>query len=811
MSTSRSHISRAALYVGAVIVLGLSSLPGIPSTASAQQDCRSISDIAVCGRFLEEWGKPGNERASLYINGLPITGRRPEISVTDGKLYETQWFERAKYEAHPEHQPPYDVQLGLLGSNLVEGRGWTNPRTGELRHAADRPFLRINMPADADGKKKVWFPETRHSLTGRFLEFWNRSGGLKQFGFPVSEEFDEISSANGRIYRVQYFERNRMELHPENPPDYQIELGLLGVQQYKTTPIAADQLPISPPKGVVSTKDTLVLAMSYEPDNLFPLFSNLNASAIVSRLIFNQLVAYDAKDNLYPEIAWYVPTLENGGAYFVGIGEDRHLVVKYKLRPGIKWADGKEITSNDLFFHYALIMNPDSPVEDRTLWEKLYYMDNPDKYTALFNYMSLAQARDFYNKPGQDKAHFAFLEQFIEKKRPVIDASYNMIADVLPAHILEGIPPARIAESFYGRNPIASGPFKVETWYDGSQIVLVPNPNYNLTSAPLLKKIVVKFIPDINEVVDMLKAGELDAATQDIFYSRTTLLNSLEGTDQVVEYVPGHIWERLDFNLDRAPLKEKAVRQAIAYAIDRQRLIDRVMLGKSTILHTFLPPISWASMQNPDFARQWEGQFPLRRYDYDPSRANRLLDEAGWIRGSDGIRSKGGVKLSLTYASSRNATRQTVMYLVADDLRAVGIEATPVIFPTGFFSADGGYIEQRRFDLAQYASVLGIEPGGQQFDSEYIPAEQNNRTGTNYSGYRNPNFDRLSRSAANEVDRAIQAPLLAEMQAIISEDLPTLPLYTRLNIEVHKSTLMNWETSGGLTYSTYKAAAMYFK
>jgi peptide/nickel transport system substrate-binding protein len=107
--------------------------------------------------------------------------------------------------------------------------------------------------------------------------------------------------------------------------------------------------------------------------------------------------------------------------------------------------------------------------------------------------------------------------------------------------------------------------------------------------------------------------------------------------------------------------------------------------------------------------------------------------------------------------------------------------------------------------------VLGIEPSGQLFDSEYIPAEANGRTGTNYSGYRNPNFDRLSRSAANEVDRAVQAPMFAEMQAIISEDLPTLPLYTRLNIEVHKNTLMNWETSGGLTYSTYKAAAMYFK
>src|SRR6188472_2827945 len=83
--------------------------------AAPLQTCRTLNSIPVCGRFLEAWGRQANERASAYVNGLPITVRRSEIAPQDGKSYETQWFERARFEAHPENEYPYDVLLGLLG------------------------------------------------------------------------------------------------------------------------------------------------------------------------------------------------------------------------------------------------------------------------------------------------------------------------------------------------------------------------------------------------------------------------------------------------------------------------------------------------------------------------------------------------------------------------------------------------------------------------------------------------------------------------------------------------------------------------
>src|SRR5690242_14820255 len=249
-------------------------LAAIPATTtgitSAQAQSRGLgpASIQVSGRFLEEWSRQGSDADSVYVNGWPITNRRPEISLTDGKTYDTQWFERARYEAHPENKAPYDVLLGLLGVTLTEGRGAIDPATKKVRNASDAAFVGIDKPADVDNKTKVWFQETKHSVSGKILDYWNRYGGLKQFGFPLSEQFNEISATDGKTYAVQYFERNRFELHPEKAAPYEVELGLLGVQQYKLQAIAGDKLPFAPPAGVTSKKDTLIAATAQEPGSL---------------------------------------------------------------------------------------------------------------------------------------------------------------------------------------------------------------------------------------------------------------------------------------------------------------------------------------------------------------------------------------------------------------------------------------------------------------------------------------------------------------------------------------------------------------
>jgi hypothetical protein len=127
-----------------------------------------------------------------------------------------QYTQRARFEQHLENAPPYDVLLGLLGVELTGGR--------ELEEA----FTRTSAMSG-----QAFVPETGHNIVGPILSYWQSNGGVPVFGYPLSEAFKEKSPTNGETYLVQYFERQRLEYHPENnDPKFQVLLGLLGVQSY---------------------------------------------------------------------------------------------------------------------------------------------------------------------------------------------------------------------------------------------------------------------------------------------------------------------------------------------------------------------------------------------------------------------------------------------------------------------------------------------------------------------------------------------------------------------------------------------------
>jgi hypothetical protein len=162
----------------------------------------------VGGRFLAYW----NTHGGLAQQGYPISGEMREISETDGKPYTVQYFERAVFELHPENTSPNDVLLSLLGVFYYR-----------QRYPQGAPNQVPNTEAGAR-----LFPETGKHLGGRFLDYWNTRGGLAQQGYPISDEFTEVSALNGKPYTVQYFERAVFEYHPENAPPYDVLLSQLG-------------------------------------------------------------------------------------------------------------------------------------------------------------------------------------------------------------------------------------------------------------------------------------------------------------------------------------------------------------------------------------------------------------------------------------------------------------------------------------------------------------------------------------------------------------------------------------------------------
>jgi beta propeller repeat protein len=164
------------------------------------------------GIFLDYW----NNNGGLAQQGYPISDVIGEISELDGKPYTVQYFERAVFEYHPENQAPYNVLLSQLGTFQYKKK-YPNGAPGQ-------------KPNHTDGQL---FSQTGHWVGGKFLQYWQSHGGLAQQGYPISDEFTEVSDLNGQPYLVQYFERAVFEYHPENPPPNDVLLSQLGTFQYR--------------------------------------------------------------------------------------------------------------------------------------------------------------------------------------------------------------------------------------------------------------------------------------------------------------------------------------------------------------------------------------------------------------------------------------------------------------------------------------------------------------------------------------------------------------------------------------------------
>jgi peptide/nickel transport system substrate-binding protein len=817
MKKSLHGVGRIALYAGVVGALCVPALPATTHQAFAQGASQTINGHVVSGRFLQVWQSQGSNQNSVYVNGLPITDARPEINVTDGKTYNTQWFERARYEAHPENQAPYDVLLGLLGVSLTEGRGSVDPATKQVRNPSDAAFVGIDKPADVNGTTKVWFQETRHSVSGKILEYWNKYGGLKQFGFPLSEQFQEISATDGKTYTVQYFERNRFELHPENADPYAVELGLLGVQQYKLQPVPAAQLPIAPAPGTTSSKTSMVVGSQQEPSDLTP-FNNAAITTRISNLFTlgadGGLVNRDEEGRVFPQVAWYVPTLENGGAYYVGTGDDRHLVVKYKLRPGIKWSDGVEVTSNDAVFQFQLVMNPDTPAVSRSEFQKLQNLDNPDKYTVIYNYRSLNQTKAYYNSLP-NKGDYGFLKVYIDANKGTGSLIYSEIGGILPKHVLQNINPKDIRSAPYAKTPIGIGPWNVKSWDKGQQMVLVANPNYNLTAPPAIKQITIKFINDPNQLLSQVETGDVDLVFGEAFNTAPVGLKAVaNGTFKIVTK-PATTWEHLDFDFRYAPFQDVNVRRAIMMGINRKRISDVVYNGSAGVLNTVVPTLAFHSLENVDFAKNFPdlaAKYKLPNNDYNPDQAKKLLDQAGWVVGGDGIRAKNGVKLSFEYGTTDKATRKLTAPLVSADLKAIGVDAQVKFYGADpFFNGDN--TDPRATGQTKLAEFAYIGAVDSDFSSWTCDQKWNPQTfaGVNEQQYCNPDLDRLNGLYNLGGTNHDIADASAQAQVLIANQVVVVPLVNLSNIEVVRSNLQNFKETNSQYASTFNALQWYFK
>ncbi len=508
------------------------------------------------------------------------------------------------------------------------------------------------------------------------------------------------------------------------------------------TRIPKTQLPSSDLKPAYG--DTLVEGSIGEATNLIPMLTSDSASQEVAGLIYNGLVKYDKNVNVVGDLAesWEI---SHGG-----------LQITFKLRHGVKWQDGYPFTARDVLFGFQTITNPNTPTAYAEDFRQVKKAEVLDDYTF----------RVTYDKP------FA----------PALISWGNLV--VLPRHLLEG---KDITKSELGRKPVGTGPFRFREWISRDRIVLDANPDY-FEGRPYLDRYIVRVIPDLATMFLELKSGGVDlmglTPTQ---YERQT--NDRFFRDNFRKYLYlANAYTYLGYNLLDPKFKDKRVRQAISYAIDKEEIIKVVLLGLGVPATGPYKPGLW--YYNPN----------VKKYPYDPAKALSLLKEAGWQMNGDGVLEKDGKPFEFTVITNEgNPLRERTAVIIQERLKKIGIRMNIRVIEWSAFINE--FIDKKDFE----ATILGWTTG---FDPDQYEIWHSSKTGPkqlNFISYKNPVVDDLLEQGRRTFDQEKRKAYYFRFQEILAEDQPYTFLYVSDALPIVSSRFYGIEPSPlGISYNLDK-------
>ncbi len=496
-----------------------------------------------------------------------------------------------------------------------------------------------------------------------------------------------------------------------------------------------------------------VVGLSQEPTVFDPLRPHIEVDEGVYMALFNPLWAVDPKGNLLPQLAAEVPTPTNGG-----ISEDG-LTWTIKLRPGITWHDGAPFTAEDVKFTLDLIMNPNFPAYSRTGHEfvKDIKILAPDRITWR-------------------------MEKPFAPYTSILAWTY-----IVPAHIRSK--EANPAVSTFANNPVGTGPFKWVERVPGDHITLAANDKY-FGEGPYLERVIYKYIPDLTVLFTQFRTGDIDyiglqGISADHYAEAKTI------PDRNIVVASKAFIENFYFNLGLPQFQEKAVREALYTSLDKTSIIKELYYGLPQVSESYLPTACWA--HNADLPKQ----------SYNPEKAKALLDQAGWKPGADGIRAKNGVKLAFTNSTTAgNHLREQVQQLLQQNWQDIGVSMTIKNLPPAVMWADYWIMSHFETAIVGIDFMVGPDPDASDyFSSKSIAAKTG--SGQNTMQYANPKVDALLQKGATTLDREGRIAAYHELQAVLRDDLPFLPIYQSTQIEGTKSKLIGYEPNINVRLNTW--------
>ena len=506
----------------------------------------------------------------------------------------------------------------------------------------------------------------------------------------------------------------------------------------------------------------VTLGIYQEPENLNTYIGVQTVITYVHRPFAEYLIDVNEKGEYIPVLAAEVPTVKNGGVSKDG------LTITYKLKKGVKWSDGKPFTSADIKFTWEALVNPKNLVKSRSGYELIESVETPDEHTAVVKY------KEYYAP---------YLTRF---------------APVLPKHILGDL--ENMNDAPYNRMPVGTGPFRVTEWVSGDHITMEKNPHYREADKVRIDKLFFKIIPSREVGIAQIRAGDIDGVW-DLIEAQIPMMERNPNVSLCLS--SALVSERLIMNhsttakpnngnpdYPHAILADVRVRQAIQYAIDKQIIIDKLLYGKAQPGTTEIPA-GWA--HNPN----------VKPTKFDPEKAKKLLDKAGWKPGTDGIREKDGVRLRLKITTTTgNKLREMVEQVLVAQMKAVGIEfyienvPSSVLFGSWANDADR---KKGRYDILMYTTGPGIDPHQQYegyFHSRNIPTEANGGSGYNYTRHRDAKLDKFLDEAGKAPSIDKRAKAYRKAQARQAEIVPHIYLYRRVNVHAFRNNVKGWIPNG---------------
>jgi peptide/nickel transport system substrate-binding protein len=519
----------------------------------------------------------------------------------------------------------------------------------------------------------------------------------------------------------------------------------------------------APASGQPKTGGTVRIGMPTEPSTLNPYAVSTGTTRILTSTTLEGL-AGNAPDGTYlPVLAAELPTQANGDVSADGT------VVTWKLKPGVTWSDDQPFTSQDVVFTYDVIMNPNSAIANRGDYNVMQSVTAPDNNTVVVTYTQL---------------YAPYLGAF-----PFI----------FPAHVFNGQTSIAQDDPFNRAPTVGTGPFVFKSWASGDTIEFDRNPLYRAPGKPYVDQLIYKIAPSKDAAVQALEAGDLDI----VYMLDNTFVPQFQTiTDASIDPQPSASIESLTLNTSCSSgpqqgdpacphpvLGDVRVRQAIALAIDKQALTHDLLLDKVKPASSYIPVGPYAVDLGP--------------MDYNPTRAQQLLDQVGWTVGPDGIRVKDGVRAHLSFSTTSDVNLNLeVQQSIQQDLQGIGIETEIRNYPAAVLT--GGF--PARSPASQGSFDLNLAASGSSGQADPLPtllgffgsasiANAQTQSGRNYSRLGDPRLDDALAAAGTTLDDQARLAAFTTASQLILANAANIPLFPALQIDAHKNYVAGWQTN----------------